>query len=170
MIDYTGLIRSLDVNLSEFNYINEPMISIPNILYVAYIKDRSIFKVKNLCSVIDLPDNMIDINTAKNFMKFLKKSLLAQYGDAFLWKELEMCFVVLCNDKLYKLLKASGGKIMNEASFSLSAMLGTCFINKETIDNFSASTWGIYFSGDHFAAVDKIVKQWIKEIKVARGG
>jgi hypothetical protein len=170
MIDYTGLISSLDINLSEFNYINEPMISIPNIEYIGYIKDRNIFKVKNLCSVIDLPDNMTDINTAKNFIKFLKKSLLEQYGDAFLWKELEMCFVVLCNNTLYNLVKANGGKFMNEASFSLNAMLGTCFINKKNVDKFSFSTWGLYFSGDHFSAVDDIVDKWIKEVKAGSEG
>ena len=169
MIDYTSLIQALDTKLNEFNYINEPLIAIPNVKYVSYVKDRGIFKVKNLCSVIDLPDNMLDISTAKNFMKFLKKSLLDQYGDAFLWKELEMCFVVLCTDTLYKVLKDNDGKIMNEASFSLNAMLGACFINKEVMDSFSMSTWGIYFSGDHFKAVDKIVKQWSEEKKAAHG-
>ncbi|MBN1869601.1 MAG: hypothetical protein JW847_03375 [Candidatus Omnitrophica bacterium] len=167
MIDYTDLIIALDNKLKEFNYVMDPQITIPNIQYVSYINDRSIFKVKNLCSVIDLPDNMIDLNTARNFMQFLKKSLLEQYGDAFLWKELEMCFVVLCNDKLYASLKNNNGKIMDETSFSLSAMLGTCFINKEAIDAFSVSTWGVYFSGDHFKAIDGIVKRWSDEKKKA---
>ena len=167
MIDHASLIQTLDAKLNEFNYVREPVITIPNIEYISYMKDKSVFKVKNLCSVIDLPDNMVDIGMAKNFMKFLKKSLLDQYGDAFLWKELEMCFVVLCSDRLYKVLQPNEGKIMSEASFSLNAMLGTCFINKEVIDSFSVSTWGIYFSGEHFKAVDKIVTQWINEKKAA---
>ena len=70
---------------------------------------------------------------------------------------------------LFKALKDNDGKIMSETSFSLSAMLGTCFINKEVVDSFSVSTWGIYFSGDHFKAVDKIVKQWSEEKKAAHG-
>ena len=165
MVDYKDLITTLDEKLNGFNYISDPMITIPNVKYIAYIKDRSIFKVKNLCSVIDLPDNMVNLSVARNFIIFLKKSLLDQYGDAFLWKELEMCFVVLCNDRLFKALKDNDGKIMSETSFSLSAMLGTCFINKEVIDSFSVSTWGVYFSGEHFTAVNKIVKQWSNEQK-----
>jgi len=169
-MEFSDLIVTLNARLKEFNYAEDPKITIPNIHYISYIKDRSIFKVKNLCAVIDLPGNMVDLNTAGNFVKFLKKSLLDQYGDAFLWKELEMCFVVFCNSRLYKLLEESNGKIMNETSFSLSAMLGTFFINKETLESFSISTWGIYFSGDHFKAIDQIVKQWRDQKKVFQDG
>lgn len=165
MIDYTSLITDLDEKLSEYHYVSDSEIVIPNVQYISYIIDKSIFKVKNLCAVIDLPGNMIDIGTTKHFIQFLKKSLLDKYGDAFLWKELEMCFVVLCTDALYKALKADEGKVMNEASFSLKTMLGTCFINTEVIDSFAVSTWGVYFSGDHFQAINQIVTGWSEDKK-----
>ena len=164
-MEFSDLIARIDKKLKEFNYFDDPDITIPNIRYISYVKDRSLFKVRNLCAVIDLPDNMVNLNTTGNFMRFLKKSLLDQYGDAFLWKELEMCFVVFCSGHLYQLLKANNGKIMNETSFSLNAMLGTFFINKETLEHFSVSTWGLYFSGDHFTAIYQVVKTWQEEEK-----
>ncbi len=72
MIDYTSLITDLDEKLSEYHYVSDSEIVIPNVQYISYIKDKSIFKVKNLCAVIDLPGNMIDIGTTKHFIQFLK--------------------------------------------------------------------------------------------------
>ena len=74
MIDPADLIITLDNKLNGFNYVNEPEIVIPNIRYISYINDRKLFKVKNLCPLIDLPDNMVDVGMAKDFMKFLKKA------------------------------------------------------------------------------------------------
>lgn len=164
---YAELIKCLDTKLAEFGYAGDSQISIPNIKYIAYIKNVNVFKVKNLCAVIDMPDNIVDSMTAKRFFTFLKSSLLDQYGEAFLWKELEMCFVVLCRDKLYGILKNSEGKVMSQASFSLNAMMGTFFINKDTLDHFAESTWGLYFSGDHFRAVHKVVGEWCGHQKSA---
>jgi len=166
MTDYNDLLAGIEKKLGEYEYFNDIAISIPNVIQIMYLKNKTIFKVKNLCAVIDMPENIVDQSTAKRFFGFLKGSLLDKYGDAFLWKELEMCFVVFCHDELFKMLKADESLIMSQASFSLSALMGTCLINKETFENEYQSSWGLYFSGDHLKSVNEVVQKWC-EIKKA---
>jgi len=170
MAGYAELIQCLDEELTEFGYCSDAKIAIPNIHYISYISSSNLLKTKNLCAVIDMPSTIIDLATAKSFFTFLKQCLLAQYGDAFLWKELEMCFIVLCDDKLYEILKRNEGKVASQASFSLSSLLGTNFVNKETFDNFFISTWGVYLSGDHIKATNEIVEQWCESQKAGCEG
>jgi len=163
--DYSELLQRLNKKLAELNYSCDDQILIPNVQLIAYIKWNNILKSKNLCAFIDMPTKIVDISTAKNFFKFVKESLLNQYGDALLWKELEMFFVVSCDTELYEVLKQDEGKAVNQASFSLNSLLGTCFIDKNTFDNFVVSTWGVYYSGNHFIAINNIVDQWCEERK-----
>ncbi len=85
-----------------------------------------------------------------------------------MWKELEMCFVVLCNSELYGSLENNKGKTFNQAGFSLNALLGTSIVNKVNFNTFATSTWGLHFSGDHFKAVNNVVEQWCKDRKQER--
>ena len=163
--DFSELIQSLNAKLEEFQYGSDTEISIPNVQYISYVKEKSFFKVKNLCAMIDMPNDIVDDSKANSFFTVLKKSLLKQYGDAFLWKELEMCFVVLCNNELYKLLESNQGKTMEKVGFSLNALLGTSFVNKVNFNTFATSTWGLHFSGNHFKAVISVVEQWCKDRK-----
>lgn len=166
MADYTELIEKIDKKLAEFQYGRDLEVFIPHVQYIAYVQNPGLFKVKNLCAVINMPADIRDILTAKRFFEFIRKSLLDKYGDAFLWKELEICFVVLCEHKLFEIFKADDGKAVDQASFSLNAMLGTCFVDRENLDYFARSTWGIYFSGEHFRALNTIVSEWCEGKKI----
>ena len=160
MLDHFKLIDRLNTKLTEFNYSRDTVISIPSVHYITSIKQKKIFQCKNLCTFIEIPSKIIDKITAKYFFEFLKKCLLVQYGNAILWKELEMFFVVSCDTKLYGILKQDEGRVINQTSFSLIALLGVCVIDKNTLDNFARSTWGLHFSGEHFSAINEIVTQF----------
>jgi len=159
----TQLIEKLNTQLEKFNYVREDNISIPNVSYIAYVKNPQLLKVRNLCALMDMPSVIKENSSAKNYFQNIRNSLLTEYGNAFLWKELEICFIVLCDHDLYEILKKDGGKAINQVSFSLNAMLGTCFIDRSTFDNFHQSTWGIHFSGDHYTSVRETVINWCKQ-------
>jgi len=165
MSDYAQLIEQLNTQLKKFDYAQEDNIDISDASYIAYVKNPHPLKVRNLCALLEIPSVIKEDSSAKNYFKNIRHRLLNKYGDAFLWKELEMCFVVLCDHDLYNILKEDGGKAVIQASFSLIAMIGTCFIDKTTFDNFNQSTWGIHFSGDHYTAVRETVANWCKQQK-----
>ena len=160
MLDNFKLIDRLNTKLTEFKYSRNTVISIPSVHYITLIKQKNLFKCKNLCAFIEIPSKITDIITARYFLEFLKKCLLNQFGNALLWKELEMFFIVSCDTKLYEILKQDEGKLMNQTSFSLIALLGVCVIDKNTLDSFARSTWGLHFSGEHFSAINEIVTQF----------
>jgi len=162
MLNQEQLIEQIHSRLEKFNYSREAAVPISNVHYIAYIKKGGILSIKNLCAVVEVPDHVESNTAAKEYFGNIKKMLLQKYGDAFLWKELEMCFVVICSEKLYDILKVDEGNAVDQASFSLNAMLGTSFINRKTLENFPHSTWGLYFSGDHFKAVLEAVDQFCK--------
>lgn len=163
MPEYAPLIQELSAELEKFDYIKEENDIFPSVRYISYIKKPRPLKVRNLVAVLDMPSEIIRNFEAKNYFQDIRSRLLMKYGDAFLWKELEICFVVLCEHNLYGILNKDEGKAVSQAGFSLNSMMGTCFINKTTFENFSQSTWGIYFSGDHYTAIRKTVDQWCKQ-------
>ncbi len=160
MSEYAPLIEELNTNLEKFDYAKEDNNIFSNVRYITYIRKPHPLKVRNLVAVLDMPSEIIKNLEAKTYFQDIRSSLLLKYGDAFLWKELEICFVVLCEHNLYSILKEDEGKAVAQAGFSLNSMMGTCFINKTTFENFNQSTWGIYFSGDHYTAIRETVNQW----------
>jgi hypothetical protein len=160
MSEYAQLIEQLHSRLEEFEYTAEDEISFLDAVYISYVKNASILKVRNLCALLEMPGAIKNTASAKVFFEDFRRCLLAKYGQAFLWKELEMCFVVVCEHDMYQLLKEDEGEVAAEAGFYLSSMMGTCFIDKTTFDYFYHSTWGLYFSGDHYKAVREVVADW----------
>lgn len=160
MFNYAQLIDQLNTQLEQFGYVSEDEITIPSATHISYVKNAAILKVRNLYVVLEVPSEIKENASAKIFFKKLKGSLLNKYGQAFLWKELEMCFVVVCEHDLYQALERDGGEAAAEAGFYLSSMMGTCFIDKTTFDYFFHSTWGLHFSGDHYKTIREVVTEW----------
>lgn len=160
MNQYEELINLLTKELDRFHYERKDDDSISHVGYISYVVNPHPLKVRNLCAFIELPDSIKEQYAAKNFFNTIRNSLLLKYGNAFLWKELEMCFIVACEHDLYQLFKNDGGRVVAHEGFSLNAMMGTCFIDKSNYDHFHQSTWGLYFSGEHFKVVSDAVDQW----------
>ncbi|MBZ0165255.1 MAG: hypothetical protein K8I00_00510 [Candidatus Omnitrophica bacterium] len=133
--------------------------------YIAYVENPPPLKVRNLCAVLKPPSVVRSNAAAKAFFSKVRNGLLNKYGNAIIWKELEICFVVLCEDEIYQEMKSDDGKASAEAQFSLNAMMGTVFVNTSTFEHFEHSTWGLYFSGNHYKALNKVVEDWCAEQK-----
>jgi hypothetical protein len=159
-LDSGELIDEIQVALKPFGYAPEFQNSIPNALFITYIKNKHPFKVRNLCALVRVSDKVSDDPSAKSEFKYIRSCLLHKYGDAFLWKELEIVFVVVCDNSKFALLKESNGAAVDQAGFTLNAMLGSIFINEETFEYFWHSAFGIYFSGDHFKALNSALSAW----------
>jgi len=168
MSNYAQLIEQLNTQLEKFKYAAEDEIVIPNVIYISYVKNPQVPQARNLCALLDMPSTIKKNSSAKSFFKNLRRSLLTKYGTAFLWKELEMCFIVVCEHDIYQILEKDGGNAVSEAGFYLTSLMGTCFIDKTTFDHFNQSTWGIYFSGEHYKAVRETVAVWCEQQKKAQ--
>ena len=165
MTDFNELKLLLSNRLEEFSYKEETEISIPDVKYIAHMKRPKLLKPKHLFAIIDMPENITGLKTARHFFTFIRNSLLDNYGDALLWKELEISFIVICGDEFFQRSKADGGVVIDVASFSMSSMLGVCYIDKTNLEHFVHSTWGLYFSGDTFKMIVEVTEKWIKEKK-----
>lgn len=166
MIDFEDLKVLLSNCLEELSYKEETKITIPDVKYIAHTEGTKLLKVKHLFAIIDVPDNIVELKTAKHFFTFIRSSLLDNYGDAVLWKELEISFIVISDNELYEIIKTDEGKVVDVASFSMNSMLGVCFIDKSNLNYFLHSTWGLYFSGDDFKAIAAVTEKWIEGKKL----
>lgn len=163
MFNYENLIEQLNAQLLKFEYTAEDETNTSDVRYVSYIKNPHPLKVRNLCALIDLPSTITENTLARSFFHDLRSHLLKKYGNAFFWKELEICFVVVCENNIYQILKKDGGNAVSEAGFYLSSMMGTSFIDKTTFDCFHHSSWGLYFSSIHHKAIRETVTVWCEQ-------
>ena len=164
------LISAIDNVLKKNGYISDLQITVPDVRAIYFVKQPLVLKVRNLCAFIDLPEVIKDRKTAKEYFDFIQKCLMQKYGDAFLWKELELTFIVFCEDKSFQMLKKEGDKVVHKASFELNAMLGTFFINKTNYDVVLQSTWGLHFSGRHLKILKDKVFTWCHKQKESNEG
>ena len=165
MFNGVQLITAIDDVLKNSGYVSDMGITVPDVRAIYFVKKPLVLKVRNLCAFIDLPEIIVDPKTAREYFEFVRKCLMQKYGDAFLWKELELCFIVFCEDASFKMLKVEGDKVVQKASFELNAMLGTFFINKTNYDVILQSTWGLHFSGQHLTALKDQVFTWCNKQK-----
>ena len=169
VIDKEEIIQCLDATLDPFAYHPEDDgIVIPDVWHIMYIKKKHPLRVRNLCALVSLPENIHTNDMARRVFSYIRKRILKQYGDAFLWKELEIIFIVLAHDDAFKALKTHEGKAVDQSGFTMSSMLGSFFINHETLECFGRSTWGIYFSSDHFKVVSDSLTQWCRDKKTTQ--
>lgn len=160
MSDYSRLIEQLNAELDRFKYSITEDVDIPDVGYISYVKNPHPLKVRNLCALLDIPPVIETTQAAQNFFNSVRNNLLLKYGNAFLWKELEICFIIGCDNNLYQALQADGGKVLAHEGFSLNALMGTSVINRDTFECFHHSNWGLYFSGEHFKVVKGVVDDW----------
>jgi len=169
MFDGGQLVDLIDDVLKKTGYVSDLEITVPDVRSVYFVQKPLILKVRNLCAFIELPKVIVDRATAREHFEFIRKSLMQKYGDAFLWKELELCFIVFCEDKSYRMLKAEGDKVVQKSSFQLNAMLGTFFINKTTYEVILQTTWGLHFSPEHLKILKDIIFSWCEKQKGMHG-
>jgi hypothetical protein len=160
MFNGVQLISLMGEVLKKTGYVSDLQIAVPDVRAIYYVKKPVVLKVRNLCAFIDLPELIVERVTAKEYFEFIRKCFLQRYGEAFFWKELELCFVVFCEDESFAMLKKEGDKVVRKASFELNAMLGTFFIKKSNYDVILQSTWGLHFSGQHLKALKDLIFTW----------
>ena len=165
MANYSRLIEKIDERLKQYNYYPHIEHVIPDALYISYVKNPELFKVRNLCAVIDIPQNLVKKDPLKRYFNFIKNNLLAEYGDAILWKELEFCFVGLCKSEAFEVIQKEESQIVGTVSFSLNSLLGCSLVDKNTLEHYDWSSWGLFFSGNHFQTVCSVVEQWCQNEK-----
>jgi len=170
MQNFLTLAESLNQQLEVFGYVRDNKHVIPNAIYISFVKNSKIFIVRNACAVLDIPDNLDRIDPLKRYFNFIRSNLLSEYGDAILWKELEFCLVGICSPQAFKVIKDHEAKMVEAVSFSLQSMLGCCFIDRESLDYYAYSTWGLFFAGAHFKAVQRVVENWCQNHKSGPAG
>ena len=157
---YSDLVNVVNERLKKFNYGADQEIKIPNIVFITYVKRPNLLKVRNLCAIVDIPSHLKDFSMIQGLFKNIETGLLNKYGNAFLWKELEIIYIVFSSPEIFKIIQDHGGKVINQTAFSLNSMMGLSFINKGDHNYFTYSNWGLYFCGDHLKEVDALVKEW----------
>jgi len=160
MTDYSTLVDHIHQQLKPYEYVLDTDHVIPNALYISYIRDHGIFMVRNVCAVLDIPDNLTRTEPLKRYFHYIRTNLLHEYGEAFIWKELEFCLVGICSDQAFQEIRDSEAKLVEAVSFSFNSLLGCCFINRSNLDLYVHSTWGLFFSGTHYKAIRQSVEEW----------
>lgn len=162
MRDYSSLVQHLHEQLKPYGYVQDFEHVIPNALYISCIRDHGLFEVRNACAILDIPDNLVRTDPLKRYFTYIRTNLLSEYGEAFIWKELEFCLIGLCSAEAFSVIKESEAKVVEPVSFSFNSMLGCCFVERTTWELFVHSTWGLFFSGAHFKTIRVAVEQWVE--------
>src|SRR6185295_18590907 len=102
MTDYSTLTAHVHERLKSYEYVQDHDHIIPNALYISCIRDRGLFMVRNACAILDIPNNLLREEALERYFTYIRSNLLSEYGEAFIWKELEFCLVGICNPEAFQ--------------------------------------------------------------------
>jgi len=165
MSKYTELVEILRGHLLEYGYTEFGQGLIDNVDFVVIIKPLRQRPVRYLCVIVEVPDSIQGMNDMKNFFGAIRRSLTREYAKSSWFKGLCTFSVLLCSHKLYRLVLKEKQVFKDMTGFHMNVMLGTCFIDKDTFENFGYSTWGLFHSGKHFGAIRTAVREYCERCR-----
>ena len=169
-MNYEDLIDSLRDNLTQYGY-TEPAeaLSIEDVEGVVLATPRR-WTVRYVCGVFALPDSYHTPERAKNLFDSIRRSLTERYARIPYWKELGTYLVWICRGELLDGMQAKMAELQDKTGFHRNVMLGTVLVDREKLVASAECTWGLFYSGKHFAAISATVNDWCRTMRSEQVG
>lgn len=165
MVYNDSLNKSLMEGLQQYKYTEYYQGNFYNVDYLSIVATPRRFTSRYICSVTSLPQDVRNLDQASVFFEQIRKSLKNEYAKFPYFKEIGTYSIVLCTDDMYKTVSEHLEMFVDNNGMHMNVMLGTIFINTNTYDCMSKSTWGLYYSGKHFQTMIDIVLSWCEDQK-----
>ena len=153
------LIDTLKNRLAEYNYKKSDSGLINGISFNLVLRTAR-EKLRLLCVVAEVPENVVDIEDLQDFFERIRTSLTMQYAWSPSWKELGTFTILTCKHDLFVQIKGNEALFVDKTGFHSNVMLGTLFIDSDTFEHLQKTTWGLFYSGKHFKAIENEVTEW----------
>jgi len=154
------LIDSLSGALAPYGYTRVETGENQGIPFVAKFMTPRRWTVRYVCALVRLPEEATELAAWISFHEDLRKSLAKQYARFPWWKELGTYTVLLCNSDQFDRLEPELLNFKDRTGFHMNVMLGTRAVDTNAFRTSADSTWGLFYSGDHFGALGETVRQW----------
>ncbi len=163
MTIYSDLIDNLRKRLIDHKYTTFQEISITNGGKLHAIMTPRRWMVRYVCVVHEIPASVTNAAMLTDLFNQIRRQLFVQYARFPYWKELGTFLVLLCSHEQYEQLAIHAGKLKDRSGLHGNVMLGTILIDGENFQSSADTTWGLYYSGQHFVAITQTVQEWCKE-------
>jgi hypothetical protein len=175
MTTYSDLIAALRKQLAEYKYTEFQEIPIPSIGMLHAIMTPRRWMVRYVCALYEIPTAVTNAAMLTEVFNQIRNQLFAQYARFPWWKELGTFLVLLCSHEQYEQLAVHTDEFKDHSGLHGNVMLGTILIDRERFRSSADATWGLIYSGKHFAAIARTVREWCKtnlttDCRVSVGG
>lgn len=160
---FTELSTMLEKSLLKHDYVDSDDNIFDNLPFQKIIKTERKFGVRYLCAVIEIPDNILTDSDFGDFFGLIRNTLTKKYARFPYLKELGTYLVILCDNSVYGNLRDKNKLFIDRTGLHMNTKLGTCIINKDTLDYNNSVTWGLFHSGKHFDSILKTISEWSKK-------
>ncbi len=162
---HQDLIRSLQDNLAEYRYTEPPdSFAVDGVNGIVLATPRR-WMTRYLCCVAPLPDGHETVRQAVDVFETLRRELTKKYAQFPYFKELGTYLVLMCGSKLFNEMNGKVAQFKDNTGLHMNVMLGTILVDQEAFTYSAESTWGLYYSGKHFGAMNSTVYMWCKKMR-----
>ena len=160
---HQDLVDSIRDNLVHYRY-TEPCesLSIEGVDGVIIATPRRLM-VRYLCGVFALPDDCDTPQQAEQLIETIREGLTERYSRFPYWKELGTYSVWICGSKLFDRMQGKMAQFNDNTGLHSNVLLGTVLVDGQKFTNAAECTWGLFYSGKHFAAIRATVNEWCKK-------
>lgn len=168
MTDLQALVSLLKRRLSDYGYDEVDPGDAPDGSLHAVIKTQRRWMVRYVCAVAEPPHPIRDLEGALAYFHELRKRLTRKYARFPWYKELGTYSVLICDHTLYEALRGAERRFKDATGLHSNVMLGSVFVNRQSLETKGTSTWGLFHSGRHFGAINAAVSEWAESSLAAQ--
>ncbi len=162
MTTYSDLIADLRKQLAEYKYSEFQEIQMPGTGTIHAIMTPRRGMVRYVCALHEIPPDVTNVAKLAEVFDRIRNQLFVQYALFPWWKELGTFLVLLCSHEQYEQLAVHTDEFKDHSGLHGNIMLGTILIDLERLQSSADATWGLFYSGKHFAAIVRTVRDWCK--------
>jgi hypothetical protein len=118
------------------------------------------WRCRYACALAKAPIHVSSVDDCKAFAETIREALAKRYGQFPWFKEVGTYLILLCSTPLYQALLGHESEFKDNTGLHTNVMLGACFVDVETLESSSVATWGLFYSGQHYAAICGAIKEW----------
>jgi hypothetical protein len=115
-----------------------------------------------VCAVVAVPENVQTFQQVRQLFDAARIALAKQYAGFPYWKQIGTFLVLIVGSQLFEAAEDQLGQCKDRTGMHTNVMLGTVLVDCESPRSRSEATWGLFYSGRYYRAIQRAVDDWCR--------
>lgn len=158
--EYADLLKAIHESLKPYRYTEREELQLRDVGSVQLVITKRRWTVRYVCAVLEAPQSLSTVDECRDLIQRLREGLAVQFARFPYFKELGTYVVLLCSQSVYQDLSQHLSAFYDRTGLHMNVILGLVLVDRDGFRISADATWGLFYSGKHFDAIERTAQQW----------